>query len=187
MEQGGKRLSESAGGARTSSRGERAERGAGEAMSGPPTGTRTLAGGGGGQGQRQMGMRSIREWLLTGAGAGRVQETAARGVEGVRESGDGGRPETKTAGLETGQMGDYEGAGGPGVRESIGSPATGGDGPGGEEGPGVARRQAGGRGAGVVGVFFFFFWITSYISNQFYDGNQLSLSGFTLGPAYYDR
>ena len=28
-------------------------------------------------------------------------------------------------------------------------------------------------------TFFFFFWITSYISNQFYDGNQLSLSGFS--------
>ena len=36
-------------------------------------------------------------------------------------------------------------------------------------------------------LFFFFFWITAYISNKSYDGNQLSLSGFPLGPAYYDR
>jgi hypothetical protein len=48
-------------------------------------------------------------------------------------------------------MGDYEGAGGPGATESIGSPATGGDSPGREEGTGVAQRQAGGLGAGVEG------------------------------------
>ena len=35
-------------------------------------------------------------------------------------------------------------------------------------------------------IMSFFFWITSYISNQSYDGNQLSLSGLPLGPAYYD-
>jgi len=103
------------------------------------------------QGQRQMGMRSIREWLLAGTGAGGAQETAARGVEGERKSGDGGRQETETAGVETRQRGDHEGAGGLGATESSASPATGGHSPGREEGTGVVQRQAGGLGAGVEG------------------------------------
>ena len=37
-----------------------------------------------------------------------------------------------------------------------------------------------------VEIFFFFFKITSYISNQSYDGNQLTLPGFPLGPVSLD-
>ncbi len=96
-------------------------------------------------------MRSIRELLLAGAGAVRVQETAARGVEGVRVSGDGVRQGTETACSGTGQVGEFEGASGPGGSESSGSHDTGGDCPGEEEGTGVARRQFGGLGAGVAG------------------------------------
>ncbi len=50
----------------------------------------------------------------------------------------------------------------------------------------IMMAQGGNRTRRLI-FFFFFFWIKAYNSNQSYDGNQLSLSGFPLGPAYYDR
>jgi hypothetical protein len=103
-------VNESAGGARTSSWGGGAGSGAGEVTSGPSNGSRATVGGAGWQVQRQVGMRSIREWLLPGA----------RVVEGVRVGDEGERQGRETAGAETRQAGEYEGAGGPWGSESSG-------------------------------------------------------------------